>query len=85
MTSKRSPAARSGDAIGVSTEDRQSYAVILKVVKARVNPLDAGLEVLSVRSTRKDEILLVLKTGSMSWPLQRRSIGRSEKKLNIGL
>ena len=62
-TPKRSPAARSGDAIGVSMKDGQSHDEILRVMKARVNPLDAGPEVLTVRTTWKDEILLVLKKG----------------------
>ena len=50
--------ARSSDAIRVSTKDGQSYAEILKALKARANPSDTGLEVLSIRKTRKDEILL---------------------------
>ena len=35
---KRSPTTRSGDAIKVSAKDGQSYADILKEMKARVNP-----------------------------------------------
>ena len=47
----------------VSAKDGQSYADILKEMKARVNSQDSGLEVLSVRRTRKEEVLLVLKKG----------------------
>ena len=60
---KRRPTARSSDAIRISAKDGQSYADILKDMKAQVNPTEAGLEVLSVRRTRKEEILLVLKKG----------------------
>ena len=35
---RRSPAARSGDAIRVSAKDGESYADILKAMKANVNP-----------------------------------------------
>ena len=58
---RRSPAVRSGDAIRVSAKDGESYAVILKVMKAKVNPQSSGAEVLSIRGTRREEILLVLK------------------------
>ena len=60
---RRSPAARSGDAIRVSAKDGESYADILKIMKAKVNPQNAGEEVLSIRRTRREEILLVLKKG----------------------
>ena len=60
---RRSPAARLGDAIRVSAKDGESYADILKAVKAKVNPQNARAEVLSIRRTRKEEILLVLKKG----------------------
>ena len=60
---KRSPSTGQSDAIKVSAKDGQSYADILKEMKARVNPQDSGLEVLSVRRTRKEEVLLVLKKG----------------------
>ena len=43
-TPKRSPAARSDDTIRVSANDGQSYAEILKAMKARLNPSDTGLE-----------------------------------------
>ena len=62
-TPKRSSPARSGDAIKVSAKDGQSYADILKEMKAKVDPHKAGLEVLSIRRTRKEEVLLVLKWG----------------------
>ena len=58
---RRSPASRSGDAIRVSAIDGESYADILKAMKAKVNPQNAGAEVLSIRRTRREEILLVLK------------------------
>ena len=58
-----STAARSGDAIRLSAKDGESYADILKVMKAKVNPQNAGAEVLSIRRTRREEILLVLKKG----------------------
>ena len=60
---RRSPAARSGDAIRVSAKDGESYADILKEMKAKVNPQSAGAEVLSIQRTRREEILLVLKRG----------------------
>ena len=53
--SRRSPTARSGDAIRVSVKDGESYVEILKVTK--------GAEVLSIRRTRREEILLILKKG----------------------
>ena len=61
-----SPADRSGNAIRVSTKDGESYAEILKAMKAKVNPQNSGAEVLSIRRTRKEEILLVLKKVSVS-------------------
>ena len=61
--SKRFTPARSGGAIKVSTKDGQSYADILKKMKAKVDFRKAGLEVLSIRRTRKEEVLLVLKKG----------------------
>ena len=57
------PPARSGDAIKVSAKDGKSYADILKEMKAKVDPRKAVLEVLSIRRTRKEEVLLVLKKG----------------------
>ena len=60
---RRSPAARSGDAIRVSAKDGESYAEILKAMKAKVNPQNSGAEVLSIRRTKKEEILLVLRKG----------------------
>ena len=60
---RRSLAARSGDAIRVSAKDRESYAEILKAMKAKVNPQNVGAEVLSIRRTRREEILLVHKKG----------------------
>ena len=63
MVARRSPAARLGDAIRVSAKDGESYADILKAMKAKVNPRNAGAEVLSIRRTRRKEILLVLRKG----------------------
>ena len=60
---KRFPPARSGDALKVSRRDGQFYVVILREMKARVNPREAGLKVLPIRMTRKKEVLLVLKKG----------------------
>ena len=51
------------DAIRVSMKDGASYAEILKAMKAKVNPQNSGAKVLSIRRTRKEEILLVLKKG----------------------
>ena len=42
MLLRCSPAARSGDAIRVPARDRESYADILKAMKAKVNPQNAG-------------------------------------------
>ena len=41
----------SGDVIRVSAKDVESYAEILKVMKEKVNPQNAGAEVLSIRRT----------------------------------
>ena len=54
---KFSPPARSGDACRVSAKDGQSRAENLKVIKARVNFSDVGLEVLIIRRTRMEEVL----------------------------
>ena len=64
--SKRSTPARSSDAIKVSTRDGQSYADILKEMKAKVDPRRAELEVLSKR-------------GETFRPSVRSSTGRSGK------
>ena len=58
------PTARLGDDVRVSAKNGESYAEILKAMKAKVNPQSAGAEVLSIRRTRRDEILLVLRKGS---------------------
>ena len=58
-----SPATRFDDAIRVSAKDSDSCAEILKAKKAKVKPQNLGAEVLSIRRTRKEEILLVLKKG----------------------
>ena len=55
---KRSMPARSGDAIKVSAKDDQSYANIFKEMMAKVDLRTAGLELLSIRRTRKEEVLL---------------------------
>ena len=60
---RRTPTARLGDAVRVSAKDGESYAEILKTMKARVNPQNSGTEVLSIRRTRREEILLVLRKG----------------------
>ena len=60
---ERSTPARSGNAIKVLAKDGQSYDDIFKGMKAKVDPRKAGLEVLSIRRTRKEEVLLVLKNG----------------------
>ena len=62
-TPRRSPTARSGDAIGVSAKDGESYAEILKAMKAKGNPQNSRAEVLSIRRTRREENLLFLKKG----------------------
>ena len=49
----------------MSAKDGETYAEILKAMKAKVNPQNSGAEVLSIRRTRK-EILLVLKGGEVS-------------------
>ena len=79
-TPKRSSPARSGDAIKVSARDGQSYADILKEMKAKVDPRKAGLEVQSIRRTRKEEVLLVLKKGETFQPSERSSNWRSGKR-----
>ena len=47
----------------MSAKDGQSYGDILKEMKAKVELRKAGFEVLSMRRTRKEEVLLVLKKG----------------------
>ena len=47
----------------MSAKDGQSYADILKEMKVKVDSRKAGLEALSIRRTRKEEDLLVLKKG----------------------
>ena len=44
-------------------KDGESYADILKAIKAKVNPQNEGAEVFSIWRTRREEILLVLKKG----------------------
>ena len=60
-TPRRFSTARSGDAIRVSAKDGESYAKILKAMKAKVNPQNSEPEVLSIRRTRREEILPALK------------------------
>ena len=47
----------------MSAKDGESYAEILKTMKAKVDPQNSGAEVLSIRRTRREEVLLVLKMG----------------------
>ena len=60
---RRSPAAWSGDAIRLSAKDGKSYAEILKAMEAKVDLQNSGAEVLSIRRTRREKSLLVLKRG----------------------
>ena len=60
---RRFPAARSGDAFRALSKDGESYAEILKSMKAKVDRQNSRAEVLSIRRTRREEILLVLKGG----------------------
>ena len=79
---KCSMSARSGDAIKVSARNGQSYTDILKEMKAKVDPRRAGLKVLSIRKTRKEEVLLVLENGERFRPNARsstRRLGRGRK------
>ena len=46
----------------VSARDGQSYGILRKM-KAKVDPRRAGHKVLSIRRTRKDEVLLIRKKG----------------------
>ena len=46
---------RSGDAIKVSAKDSQSYADISRDIKAKVDPQRAGLTVLFIQRTSKEE------------------------------
>ena len=50
-------------AIKVSTREGQSHADILKEMKTKVDPREAGLGVLSIRKSRNEEILLSSKRG----------------------
>ena len=74
---RRSLATRSGDAVRVSAKDGESYVEILKAMKARVNPQHSGAEVLSIRRTRREEVLLLLKRVVTYWPSRRHTTGRS--------
>ena len=58
---RRYPAARSGDVIRVSAKDGESYAEILKAMKAKVDAQTSGAEVFFIQRTRREDILLVLK------------------------
>ena len=78
---KRSPAARSGGAIRVSVKDGESYAEILKTMKAKVNPQNSGAEVLSIRRARREEILLVSKKGGDVSAFENDSAGWLERSL----
>ena len=88
---KRSPAARSGDAVRVSAKDGESYTEILKAMKAKVNPQNVGAEVLSIRRTRREKILLVLNKGGgggggggvTSRPSRRPSIRQFLEKAGV--
>ena len=46
-------------------------------MKVQVNPTEAGLEVLSVRRTRKEEILLVLKKGGGDIPAFKKALDQA--------
>ena len=74
---RRSTAARSGDAVRVSAKDGEYYAEILKAMKAKVNPQNSGAEVLFIRRTRREKILLVLKKGG--------DVSAFEKALDQGI
>ena len=50
----------------MSAKDSESYAEILKAMKARVNPQNSGVEVLSIRRTRKKIVLVLKKGGDVS-------------------
>ena len=52
-----------GDAIRVPAKVVESYAEILKVMKAKINPQNSGEEILSLRKTRRQDILLVIRKG----------------------
>ena len=74
--------ANSGDANKVSAKDGQSFADILREMKAKVDPRRAGLEFLSIRRTRKEEVLLALKEGgdvSASHEELNQAVGRWRK------
>ena len=77
---RRSPAARSCDVIRVSAKGGESYADILKAMKAKVDPQNSGAEVFSIRRTRREEILLVLKRGVTSRPSRKLLIRRSGRR-----
>ena len=61
----------------MSAKDGQSYADILREMKAKVNPRRAGLEVLSIQRTRKEEVLLVLKKGAGDVSAFREELARA--------
>ena len=64
----------------MSAKDGESYAEILKEMKAKVNPQNSGAEVLSMLRTRKEEILLVLKKGGNVSAFEKAVGQRAEVK-----
>ena len=77
--SKLSTPARSSDAIKVSAKDGQSYADILKEMKAKVDPRKAGLEVLSIQRPGRKKSFWSSKRGETFRPSERSSTWRSRK------
>ena len=71
---------RPGDVIRVSTRNGQSYADCVKEMKANVNPIDAGLEILTIQRSRKGEVLLVPKKRAVFLPLKRRLARQSGRR-----
>ena len=71
----------------MSAKDGQSYVGILKEMKVSVNAQDLGLEVLSIRRKRKEEVLLVLKKEGEISAFQKaldRAVGvRAKRSLEI--
>ena len=82
---RRSPAARSGDAIRVSAKEGESYADILKAMKAKVNPQNAGLKSSPFGEPGGRRYSRYSKRGVTSRPSKRRSTRRSGRRPKLNL
>ena len=52
----RCSTAKPSDAVRMSAKNSESYAEMLNAVKAKVDPQNAGAEILSIRRTRREVV-----------------------------